>query len=124
MSFQDTAFLQSQLEQLLDFHGDLDAFENAPQIHLAIWSELNFIPRLEVIKNGRTITLFTITDSSSCSFDLPSLELRVSTDGKWSVVNMENSRFHDQAETVNDFEYWDCMIRFDNFNDGFTEKVA
>lgn len=123
MSFQDTAFLQSQLEQLLDFHGDLETFENAPQVHLAIWSELDFIPRLEVIKNGRTITLFTITNSNVCC-DFPCLELHVSTDGKWSVVNMENSRFHDQAEAVNDFEYWDCMIRFDNFNDGFTEKVA
>lgn len=123
MSLQDTAFLQSQLEQLLDFHGDLESFENAPQIHLAIWSELDFIPRLEVIKNGRTIMLFTITDSNVCC-DFPTLELHASTDGKWSVVSMENSRFHDQGETVNDFEYWDCMIRFDNFNDGFTEKVA
>lgn len=123
MSLQDTSFLQSQLEQILDFHRDLSTFENSYRTHLVLWSEIPSVPRLEIIKKGRIFNLFAMVNPSSCSYDLPSLKLEISSGGKWNVLEMKNSRFEDEIEYANHFDYWDCLVRFDNFNDGFTESL-
>lgn len=120
MNSQDTTIIQSQFEQILSQHDALERFEAAAKIWYSIW--MNNGGRMEVSKKCNRISLYMNCDTTGAT-DEPSVTFDVSTVGTWTVADLSNSRFSDEDESVNTLEYWECVTRIENFDQGFVESL-
>ncbi len=122
MYHQDASFLQTQVEQILAHHGQLEAFEHSRYLHLCLRPE-NSGP-FNIIRKGNSVTIIFNRDPSVICDANPNITFDIFSNGYWCIREMTNSYFVDESESENSFELWDTLIRFDNFDDAVVYAVS
>lgn len=118
---QAAPFLQTQMEQILAHHEQLDAFEVRPYIHLCFLPEN--MGTFNLIKCGSTIKVIHNRDRYVTCDENPNITFEILQTGDWIVRDMVNSHFHDEDGSKNTVEFWDTLIRFDRLNDAVVYEV-
>ncbi len=121
MFLQTVPFLQTQMEQILAHHDKLDAFEVQPYIHLCLMP-VN-MGTINLIKSGSTLKIIHNRDPHVICDANPNLTLEILQTGDWIAREMTNSYFLEDDTSVNNFELWDTLIRFDRLNDAHVYQV-
>ena len=117
----DVSHLQAEMEKIIEQLGAMPVFANEQFAIMRVWSVHEF--PLDIVKDGNHIRVICRRTPHTHASQLPVIDFSIGRDGKWKLICMKNSHFIDEHEYVNTLDYWEFVMRFENYAEGFIEDV-
>lgn len=117
----NVSHLQAEMEKIIEDLGAMPVFANEQFAIMRVWSVQEF--PLDIVKDGNHVRIICRRTPHTHVSQLPVIDFSIGSDGNWKLISMKNSRFIDEYEYVNHLDYWDAVIRRENYAEAFIEAI-
>lgn len=117
----NVSHLQAEMEKIIEDLGAMPVFAKEQFAIMRVWSVHEF--PLDIVKDGNHVRIVCRRTPHDHVSQLPVIDFSIERDGNWKLISMKNSRFLDEYEYVNSLDYWESVLRTENYAEGFIEAI-